>query len=179
MDLATLETSGRESLAIQNYLDAYLAAALNVVKESDNPDPYLMRLITQSANGLAELVRRSVAIVQQAVLHRRDMALWDPKVKSAQIADLRHAPFLAQRHLFDRALLARVEDDFMEDQRNRAIVKASTPRPSHSAPKPRDGKRPAPAAQSSQPKKGKLQLPRGPAQQQPSTPKSGGKQQYR
>lgn len=184
-DLALIEQSQRESLAIHSYMDAYLAAMHATVRGQDNPDPRILRLLSTTANGLADLARRSVHTLQQVTLHRRDMALWGSSLRPSLVAQLRHAPFLAQKSLFDRVLLMKAQEELKEDQMTQVISKAAkapSSRPLHSTPPKQDKKRSMSSPQSFSstqgPAKKKLSLPK-PTPVRPVTKTSQGQQKYR
>ena len=86
MDLALLETLGRENLVILSYLDAFLAAIASAMNDREDTEPFLLRAISASGNTRAELTQRSVAIVHHASIHRRDMALFGLHLSAQQIA---------------------------------------------------------------------------------------------
>ena len=100
MDLALLQTLGRENLVILSYLDAFLATIASVINDREDTEPFLLRAISASVNNLAELTQRSVAIVQHTSIHRRDMALFGSHLSAQHMARLRQAPFLAETVLF-------------------------------------------------------------------------------
>ena len=155
MDLALLETLGRENLVILSYLDTFLAAIASAMSDIEDTEPFLLRAISASGSTLAELTQRSVAIVHHASIHRRDIALFGLHLSAQQIA-----PFLAETVLFDPTTLRAVTEEDIEKANNEALVRAicsSLQTPRHLTPK-----RPAAVTKSAT---------KRPAQTAPSFPK--------
>ncbi len=185
-DLLAMESNQREMLCIQNYLDAFLTAASSVAKQQKDADPFLIRSITASANALAELVKRSINLLQQISIHRRDMALWGTTIKPSHIASLRHSPFLDSKSLFDKVTLHKVQEDFMEDQKNKVISRAakastSSQRSAPTTPRATPKRQAAshPMSGTPQRKRQKLQLPKPSPQRPVAAPKAQGQPKHR
>ena len=109
-DLAALELAQRESLAAISYLDALQTASFGVVKSMNHP--VLLRFIMIMANALLELCQRSVYSLQAITTLRRDGALHGARMSLPQdtMSELRNAPCIGSRHLFDPKLVQRINE---------------------------------------------------------------------
>ena len=125
-DLVQLETFQRENLTILSSMDAFVSSVASVLKDRPHKDPFLIRTLYGIGNGLAEIIKRSLASLQQVVLHRRDMSLWYSSLRSKHVASLRHAPVLGATLVFPPDLVREVSESRQEDIKSRALLKAAT-----------------------------------------------------
>ena len=109
-DLASLELAQRESLAAISYLDALQTASFGVVRSINHP--VLLRFVMIMANALLELCQRSVYCLQAITTLRRDGSLHGPRMSLPQdtMAELRDAPCIGSRHLFEPTLVQRINE---------------------------------------------------------------------
>ena len=125
-DLVQLETFQRENLTVLSSMDAFVSSVAGVLKERPHEDPFLIRTLYGIGNGLAEIIKRSLASLQQIVLHRRDMSLWYSSLRSKHVASLRHAPVLGATFVFPPDLVREVSESRQEDIKSKALFKAAT-----------------------------------------------------
>ena len=113
-------------VTVLSSMDAFVSSVVSVLKERPHEDPFLIRTLYGIGNGLAEIIKRSLASLQQVVLHRRDMSLWYSPLRSKHVASLRHAPVLSATLVFPPDLVREVSETRQEDIKSKALFKAVT-----------------------------------------------------
>ena len=123
MNLAQLEALTRETLTACSYLDAMQTACSNLATELNHP--LLLRIIMASGGLLLDVTNRA-AFALQLLTHRRDAALFRTRklLLPEQLAELRNAPCLASRSLFDPELVKRVNTEHLATARDSLISRA-------------------------------------------------------
>ena len=122
VDLIHLESNLRESLLIQNSLEAFLSAVATASTNVAGQNPFVVRALSASSSALAELVKRTIASLQQVTMHRRDMTIWNTQLRPSQIGKLRYAPYLGEKFLFEPSILQQVSDERAEEQKQKAFA---------------------------------------------------------
>ena len=123
-DFVQLETFQRENLTVLSSMDAFVSSVAGVLKGRPHEDHFLIRTLYGIDNGLAEIIKRSLASLQQIVLHHRDMPLWYSSLCSKHVAYLRHAPVLGATLVFPPDLVHEVLESCQGDIKSKAFFKA-------------------------------------------------------
>ena len=124
MDLSQLEALTRETLAACSYLDAMQTACSNIATELNHP--LLLRIIMASGGLLLDVTNRAAFALQLLTTHRRDAALFRTRklLLPEQLSELRNAPCLASRSLFDPELVRRINTEHLATARDSLISRA-------------------------------------------------------
>ena len=181
-DLIHLESNLRESLLIQNSLEAFLSAVAAASSNVAGPNPFVIRALSASSSALAELVKRTLASLQQVTLHRRDMTIWNTQLRPSQIGKLRYAPYLGEKFLFDPSILQQVSDERAEEQKQKAFANVAKSGLHHGKSGQKQfPKRPSASSPFSPPPPAKKSASdvSAPAVAKCSTPKAGEKRKHR
>ena len=67
-------------------MDAFVSSVASILKDRPHEDPFLIRTLYGIGNGLAEIIKRSLAYLQQVVQHWRDMSLRYSSLRSKHVA---------------------------------------------------------------------------------------------
>ena len=103
-----------------------MSSVAGVLKERPHEDPFLIRILYGICNGLAEIIKRSLASLQQILLHRRDMSLWYLSLRSKHVASLRHARVFGATLVFPPDSVREVSESRQEDIKGKTLFKAAT-----------------------------------------------------
>ena len=121
-DLAAIEATSRDTLAIMSNLDAFTSAVQRSLSNLGISDPFIRRALSVMGSGIANTSRLMVSHLHQIVMHRRDSAMWRTDIPTAMISELRHAPFLGETHVFLQDTLAGIVDKRQEQLQKELIL---------------------------------------------------------